>query len=308
MSTIREVRTYRGLDDLAQLLEFASRAVAERSPLNAAWHPGDIIWSLKLNYHLRGGFRLWCSDEGIEAVASFVDRDAILLEARPRSEALVSEMVGWAAARVEALRSQEVPLRLSVRALEGDISRVKTLESLGFQHTAPEGVWFRRDISLPLGERAWMAGYSVQDSRGVDPAVRAKAHRDAWNHLDHIGIENATSSFSTEAYLSLRSAPVYDPELDILAVAPDGAFVANCIAWADPMSGVGIFEPVGTREAYRGRGLARMVILEGMSRLKDKGMADARVGTAHFNAPAIATYLTCGFELFDKTGWWTKVL
>jgi hypothetical protein len=37
-------------------------------------------------------------------------------------------------------------------------------------------------------------------------------------------------------------------------------------------------------------------------------MVSAHVFTAHFNAPAIATYLSSTFELVDRSSWWTKQL
>ena len=106
----------------------------------------------------------------------------------------------------------------------------------------------------------------------------------------------------------LAASPVYDPSLDILAETEDGRLVGGCICWADARSGVGTFEPVGTHVDYRGQGLARAVNVEGLRRLKARGMAWGRVSTAHFNAPAIATYLSCGFEIIDRTALWTKAL
>lgn len=65
---------------------------------------------------------------------------------------------------------------------------------------------------------------------------------------------------------------------------------------------------MGTHADFRGLGLARAVNVEGLRRLKARGMAWGRVSTAHFNAPAIATYLSCGFEIIDRLSWWTKAL
>ena len=161
------------------------------------------------------------------------------------------------------------------------------------------------DLTGPLPPVEGPDGYTVRDSEDVDPALRAAAHRAAWSHLEHMNI-HGESGFSTERYLSLRAMPVYDPTLDMLVVAPDGSFAGNCIAWADERSGVGTFEPVGTALAHRGKRLARMMMAEAVRRLKDRGLREARVGTAHFNTSAISAYLSAGFALVDRSFLWTK--
>jgi len=45
--------------------------------------------------------------------------------------------------------------------------------------------------------------------------------------------------------------------------------------------------------------LWREIILEGLRRLKAKGVRRARVSTAGFNAPAQRLYEACGFERID---------
>jgi len=289
--------------DVPALLDFAARSFAERFPLNSNWHPGDIVWELQGAYDQRQAIRIWDGPEGVVAVAWFVGQALLWLETTPAHEDLVPELVGWAEA---ALRNQPEAPGLSIRAYGEDARRIAALERLGYRRSGPEGVCFRMGLRAPRARFDPPPGYRVIDSTGVDPERRAAAHRDAWNDLSHIGLPAARSSFSAERYLSLRAAPVYDPALDMLMRAPDGALVSNCICWADAVSGIGVFEPVGTSPAYRGRGLARATIAEGLRRLEARGHAWARVGTAHFNAPAIAAYRSCGFEMYDRTWWWTK--
>ena len=300
--TIPEGRPYLGADDLAPLLSFGSRAFAERFPLNANWHPGDFVWELHGRRDRPQPIRMWDSTTGVVAVAWLMGPGQLLIEALPDGEHLVPGIV----ARAEASAHDQA--ELSIRVFENDVGRTAALERLGYRRAAPEGVWFRMDLAAPPPVCSAPEGFSVRDSVGVDPARRAGAHRDAWNDLSRIGLPDARSSFTTEAYLSLRAAPVYDAALDLLVQSPEGELVANCICWADAESGVGVFEPVGTHAAYRGRGLARLAILEGCRRLRASGHRWARVGTAHFNAPAISAYRSCGFELYDRTSWWTKTL
>jgi GNAT superfamily N-acetyltransferase len=209
-------------------------------------------------------------------------------------------------AKAEGLAAKAGASRLAVRAWESDAARAATLTRLGYAWSEG-GPTFRFDLSRDLPPVQLPSGFTARDSVGLDAEVRARCHRDAWDHLEHLGIEGR-SSFGADVYRALAAAPLYDPTLDIVIAAPDGQLVANALAWADAVSGVGNFEPVGASFAFRGRGLGRAAVVEGLHRLKAAGMRWARVGTAHFNAPAIATYLSCGFEIADRGALWTKAL
>jgi hypothetical protein len=300
-----DIRGYQGRSDLELLLAFASRSLTARFPLPSCWHPGDIIWLLKPDYDRPHRVRMWLSSRGAEAVVMFMGVDQVWLELLPDSEHLLPEIV--AHAERARLRGAEGAVKLSFRVYERDAQRIAALERLGYLRGEPDHVWFRRDLGEPLPDFPAPHGFRVRDSVEVDPVLRAKVHRDAWNDLSQIGIPDARSGFTTEVYLGIRDAPVYDPSLDILVEAENGEFVANTICWADPASGIGIFEPVGAHAKYRQRGLARFAMLEGMRRLKARGMAWAGVGTAHFNAPAIAAYSSF-FPPLDSARWWTKTL
>lgn len=299
-----ESRRYAGAADLPVLLSFAAASTGARWPLDATWHPGNIVWNLKAAYDTPQALRLWtCGDEAV-AAAWFVGPGELYLEVLPTSEDAIPNMLEWAEA---ASRRQSAPA-LSVRALENDTPRIHLLESLGYRRAGVETVCFRKALSSPTSQPSLPPGATALDCTDIDIEARAACHRDAWSALDHIGIQGARSSFSAEVYRSLRAAALYDPRLDVVIQAPDGRLASNCICWADQSSGVGLFEPVGTGADYRGQGYGRAAVLEGLRRLKTAGLRWARVGTAHFNAPAIATYLSCGFELIDRTSWWAKPL
>jgi ribosomal protein S18 acetylase RimI-like enzyme len=303
-------RRYQGLADLPPLLAFASRTTGERSPLHASWHPGDIIWALQTRADQPQPCRFWTGPAGVEALAWFESDGEVWIETLASCEALVADAVAWveAAWRKRLAREGRDPATpVQIRAMLHDARRIAALEALGYLKAGPGGVGFRRRLDDPLPPPALPPGYSVRDSVGVDPALRAAAHRAAWDHLEHLGVD-AHSQFSTEAYLSLTRLPVYDPTLDMLAVAPDGSFAASAICWADPASGVAIFEPVGVALAHRGRRLAGAVMREAMARLQQRGLTEARVGTAHFNLAAIQAYLAAAFEPAGASHWWAKAV
>lgn len=145
------------------------------------------------------------------------------------------------------------------------------------------------------------AGYRVRHATEADLEERAELHRDAWSAWGE-------SAFSVNRYRRLRAAPVYREELDIVVEAPDGPLVSYCICWVDEATGVGVFEPVGTRPEYTGRGLGRAAIHEGLRRLRDLGMHTALIGTASVNEPALALYPSCGFEFVEKEVYWVRAV
>jgi mycothiol synthase len=111
-------------------------------------------------------------------------------------------------------------------------------------------------------------------------------HREVWH----------PSKVTLEAYRRLRTAQGYDPRLDLVAVAPDGAFGSYCICWFDPGSGTGLFEPLGTRTTYRGEGFGKSVMYEGLRRLRELGAHTAFVIAFHDNNAARRLYESVGFE------------
>ena len=303
-------RRYQGLADLPALLAFASLSTAQRSPLASSWHPGDIIWALQARADQPQPCRFWSGPDGVEALAWFESDGEVWIETLPAREALLADAVAWveqAWPRQLAREGRDPATPILIRAMSHDARRIVALEALGYHRAGPAGVGYRfrlADLPPPVN---MPPGYSVRDSVGVDPAARAAAHRAAWDHLEHLGID-AHSQFSTEAYLSLTRLPVYDPTLDMLSVAPDGSFAASCICWADAASGIAVFEPVGVALAHRGKRLAGAVMGEALARVKARGLWEARVGTADFNYAAIAAYLAAGFEPAGGSHWWSKSL
>jgi GNAT superfamily N-acetyltransferase len=300
-----DIRGYQGRQDLAPLLDFAGRSFAARFPLGAQWHPGDLVWQLKPDYDKPHGVRLWFSGDTVEAVVMFVAADQLWFETLPEADDLVPDIV--ARAERARLRNPGDAPKLSIRLFAKDAARIAVLEQLGYRDSAPEGVWFRRDLSEPLPQIVLPDGFTLRDCTGVDPERRALAHREAWSDLSDIGIPNARSTFSADDYRAIAAAPYHDPSLDIVMEGPDGTYAANAICWADPATGLAIFEPTGTHPAYRRHGLMRLVMLEAMRRLKDRGFKYAGVGTAHFNTPARSTYGSIATQ-YDETRWWTKAL
>jgi mycothiol synthase len=91
--------------------------------------------------------------------------------------------------------------------------------------------------------------------------------------------------------------PLYIPELDIVAVAPDGRLAAFCVGWALPDQTEAQVEPPGVHPDFQHLGLGRAVLLEGLRRMQMIGARHAHVETYSVNDPARGLYESVGFRV-----------
>lgn len=99
----------------------------------------------------------------------------------------------------------------------------------------------------------------------------------------------------------VMTKPGYDPAREIVAVADDGRIAAFTVCWMDSRNRTGHFEPVGTHSAFQRRGLARAVMVAGMARMAEAGMATATVNHNAQNVAARRLYEALGFTKKHET-------
>lgn len=102
--------------------------------------------------------------------------------------------------------------------------------------------------------------------------------------------------------LAVMKMPYYDPQLDLMIMAPDGTPAAGCICWEDPVNRVALFEPVGTRPQFRRQGLATALMLGGLQRLRERGMQAAVVLAVHPGKEENSTEFTSSRFVFEGVG------
>jgi hypothetical protein len=88
----------------------------------------------------------------------------------------------------------------------------------------------------------------------------------------------------------LRQCSLYRPELDLMVAAPDGQAAGYGLFWADPVTGVGLVEPMRTEQAHQRRGIAGHILAAGLDRLAAHGCRRLKVGND------IGLYLRAGFR------------
>lgn len=296
-------RSYEGHADLALMVALEQAIAAARWPGLPRWHSGDVIWN---TYTLDPGSdraRLWFEGDSPVAYGLLTSPDEMevaIHPAAPDADALLSDVATWGESTVRGWAKPGEPSTVGMLVKSSDSGLAEALAGRGYVRRDQGGIFMRRPLTTPVEGPPLPSGMRVGDCVDIDLDERAAAHRDAWGHLDHIGMPGVLSSFSNERYRRLRATPGYDPALDLVVLTSDDTVAACCICWVDNRNGSGLFEPVGTRVDYRRQGLARALVLEGLRRFRQRGLHTAYIGTASFNHPAAAAYLSCGFEVVDR--------
>ncbi|MEZ4712755.1 MAG: GNAT family N-acetyltransferase [Caldilineaceae bacterium] len=167
-----------------------------------------------------------------------------------------------------------------------DQTRMELLTQIGFVHDRLWDYINERSLSAPIPPPALPTGFAIRSATMDDYAQLASVR----NH-------SFSSQWTPESYRDhVMRRPYYRPQNEIVAVAPDGRVAAFTVIWLDHVNKVGEFEPVGTHSDFRRLGLARAVMLHGLARMKQQGMARATVEHLADNAPARELYRSLGFQ------------
>jgi ribosomal protein S18 acetylase RimI-like enzyme len=93
----------------------------------------------------------------------------------------------------------------------------------------------------------------------------------------------------------LRQCSLYDPGLDLAVEAADGQVAGYSLFWFDPVTEVGLVEPMRVEDPYQRRGLARAMLTAGLDRLAQRGARRLKVGYATDVARGL--YVGAGFRV-----------
>jgi ribosomal protein S18 acetylase RimI-like enzyme len=184
-----------------------------------------------------------------------------------------------------------------VTAFASQMDRIRDLEGAGFASQAGVGeeswskVLMHRPCVEPSAERDRPAGFTIRPLAG-DNEVEAyvRLHRAVFQS------RNMTVGWRKR---TLR-LPEYVPDLDLVAVAPDGRLAAFCICWLDQHAEDrhrGQIEPMGVHADFRGLGLGRAILSEGIRHLHHFGAGVVCVETDKQRDAAMRLYEAVGFRV-----------
>ncbi len=304
--TVRSLtsRFYESENDLQQMQSLLMEARSRTNDWHYA-HVGELMWGFfMVTCHLNPQeyIRLWYDDASkLVGYAVLGEDPSFDCQVLPEFEwsGIEAEAMVWAETRIAELRQHDVH-RWSGKFVSGarqdDAKRIAFLEQHGFRCGDAERaeVNMLRSLDEPIPESTLPASYQVRAVAEVgETSNRAVAQREVWHQW-------TVGNVSDADYARLMRLPGYYRELDVVAVAPEGAIAAYVHCWIDPVNRIGDFGPVGALPAYRRQGLTRAVLLEGLRRLKARGMARVCVSTGVSNTPARRLYESVGFKIVNK--------
>jgi ribosomal protein S18 acetylase RimI-like enzyme len=287
-----EPRPYRSPDDLERI-----KRLSVEGRLASPWsdYPtrGDIDWWLYYGsaaYDRADIVFLWEDESGATQAWMIFDppeyKFDMAVAPALRGTDFEAAVSAWGEARLlERARAEGNPApELEQFAGADETARIANLEARGYTGEDYLACFAQ---PLPAAPPTLPEGYTFLE-RMTDACVaeRAAAHIDAFH----------SKKMSEAAYRHFMTAPDYNPALDIVVVAPDGRFAAYAMAWADTVSGLGYFEPVGTRHEFQRLGLGRAALREGMRRMHMLGLREALVLAEAKNTGNLAFYQAAGFR------------
>lgn len=294
-------RLYAHPADLPLLLDFV-RAI--RSPERIAEYPSLVdLGELLPLPEIQQNTRLWFSPTGEMLAYAFVDTfDNLQCEFAASSvQPLGAEVVAWA---VEIVKTRGAT-SLDASCAADNQPALAFLRAHGFL-LQPEETWhYLRLLAQPIPAPLLPPGFKIRPLHGeAEAAAAAALHRAAFG-TEHMTVEHR---------LAMMRTPEYAPELDLVAVAPDGQLAAYTMVSISAEENArtgrknGYTDPVATHPAFQRRGLARALLLTGLQMLKARGMETARLGTASDNLGMQKAAESAGFALDYKTLWFQKPL
>jgi ribosomal protein S18 acetylase RimI-like enzyme len=304
-------RPYQTEDDFWRMREFLRRVFLLNDRLERSWHVARLDYA-------RWHSCLNCAKVRLEEVAFLWETGeqivAMLMPDGGRGEAHLSvhpglqtleleeEVLTVAEGRLAAIRPDHTN-RLCVWAPAQDLLRQEVLTRRGYAKDGwPETQW-RRRLDGAIATAPIPPGYAVRPlGDGLELLERCYASGLGFHDGDiKIAVENRTDP---TWYRNIQTAPLYRRDLDLVAVAPDGAIAAFCTVWFDDVTRSAYFEPVATVPAHRRRGLGRSLMIEGLRRLQCMGATLAFV--SGYSPAANALYRSVMGNDYDLYEPWVR--
>lgn len=310
------VRKYRSDDDYWRMRDFLRQVMLLNHRRELSWHVARLdYWWWFANPDLEKiplteNVFLWETDAGqIAAVLNPEGHGQVFPQVHPElcASELDDEMMAIAE---EHLTTAGPDGRRTVRfwADSRDGSRQATLARRGFQRVEraeQQEYQHRRWLAERLPEIPVISGYTIRpQGDGLELLERCYASGLGF-HDDDIRVARANRD-QPDWYHHIQSAPLYRRDLDLIAVAGDGAIASFCTIWFDDVTRTAYFEPVATVPAHQRRGLGKAVMLEGLHRLKRMGCQVAFVGG--YSQAANALYFSVMGPEHDISEPWEKTI
>ena len=184
-----------------------------------------------------------------------------------------------------------------VNVFTSQTQRIADLEAAGFasQSDVGENSWTKVLVQRPDGLAVQPTflpdGFTIRPLAGEsEVAGYVSLHQDTFE----------SKSMTAEWRQRTLQVPSYTPNLDLMAIAPDGRLAAFCVCWLNKESTDGVhgqIEPLGVHKDFRKLGLGRSILSEGIRRLQQHGAGSIYVETDNYRDEAFLLYESVGFRV-----------
>lgn len=270
-----------------QALELATRLLQRArlaDPLAGLWEAADVQWWWRRPAHSDDRpQRFWSDDDGpVAAVLATEFRgvwqiDPLIVPGAPVPYAVVWE-------RVLETIGELAAAQVAVPVRDDDPELAALARAAGLAPVERSGVTWMDAAERPAADLP--DGFAI-----VDRTAAGRLHPMRGRNGD--GVEDR-----------LRRCSLYDPELDLAVETEDGEVAGYSLYWFDPVTMVGLLEPMRVEDAFRRRGLARAMIAEGLARLAARGATRMKVGYSWDGARAL--YTGAGFHPGATSTWFGR--
>ena len=302
------IRTYQSDKDYWQIREFLRQVSLLNDRHEFAWSllRWDYwVWHVNMNIchlSLQDVIYLWESGGHLVAMLNPDTPGEAFFQVRPtyRNAELLSEMLDTAEEKL-ANPKEGGKKELIVWVNEADALFKDILAGRGYRRSRFKAEHMRRrTLTRPGPDPVIPGGYTVR-ALGDERELPARSWL-SWKvfHPD----EPDEKYQGWEWYRNVQRVPLYNRDLDIVAVAPDGELAAFCTVWVDDVTRTAVFEPVGTHPNHQKRGLGKAVMGEGLRRAQKLGATLASVSS--YSEGAHALYASMGFTEFDLLEPWSR--
>jgi mycothiol synthase len=219
-----------------------------------------------------------------------------------RWQGIEAEILAWAETRLKQIRNnteavRDLPVRLLSGCRDTQTAKITFYEQYGFESERCF-LTMTRSLAGEIPDPVLPARFKVIQTRGAeDAAAWVEMHNQTF--IDHWQFHPST----VEDHLYWLSTPKYCPELDLVAVSPEGCFAAFCYGQIDAeynqqkQRREGWISSLGTRRGFRRQGLARAMLLVGLQKLQAFGMDTAKLSVDTQNPNSAQTlYESVGFR------------
>lgn len=277
-------RPYQTEDDFWRMREFLRRVFLLNHRLERTWHVARLDYARWhgcmncANIRLEDIAYLWESDDQLIA---FLMPDGGRGEAHfcvhpeLRTLQLEEEMLNVAEDRLAAIQP-DGSRKLYVWTPESDRLRRELFIRHGYNRDDWHEYQWHRDLDVPIPDAPIPPAYAIRPlGDGLELLERCYASGLGFHEGDiRIAVENRDDP---TWYRNIQTAPLYRRDLDLVAVAPDGAIAAFCTIWFDDVTRSAYFEPVATVPSHQRKGLGKALLTEGLRRLQRMGTVRAFV-------------------------------